>query len=453
MVKNTKTKYSKFIKNKKFHNVQAGFKPLWLPDFLFDFQKEVTEWAIRRGRAALFEDCGLGKTPQQLVWAENVIRKTNGYVLIVTPLAVSHQTIREAKKFNIEVRRSSDGKLKKGINVTNYERLKLFNPSKLSGFVADESSILKHEDAETRKLITSFVHNTPYRLLCTATPAPNDFMELGTSAEALGVMKYNQMLSMFFTHCSDNTSQWLLKSHAKKRFWEWVSTWAKALRKPSDINYKDRDFKLPSLNYTRHIVKSQVGKKMLFACPAVTMDEQRKERKKSLNKRCEKSAQTVMKQFKEPWVLWTHLNAEADLLENLIPNSEQVCGSMSDEEKEERFIAFTDGQIKHLITKPKIGGFGMNWQHCWNISYFPDHSYEKFYQCIRRCWRFGQKNKVHCHIISSEGQSRIVQNMLRKERQSNEMYNGIIRNMSEFQNNKKHYDNIKKEKVKKPSWM
>lgn len=445
--------YNQFIKNKRFYNTKYGFAPLWMPDFLFDFQKEITEWAILKGRAALFEDCGLGKTPQQLVWAQNIVQKTNSRVLIVTPLAVSHQTLREANKFHIDARRSSDGKLKKGINVTNYERLKLFDPSQLSGFVADESSILKHEDAKTRKLITEFVRKVPYRLLCTATPAPNDFMELGTSAEALGVMGYNQMLAMFFTHCSDNTSQWLLKAHAKKRFWEWVSTWAKAIRRPSDIGYKDGKFKLPALKYIRHIVNSPLGKRTLFASPAVSMEEQRKERKNSLPKRCEQVTQLVLEYYKEPWVIWTHLNIEADLLEKLIPGSSQVSGSMSDDEKESCFIAFMDGQIKHIITKPKIGGFGMNWQHCWNISYFPDDSYEKFYQCVRRCWRFGQTHPVQCHIVSSNRQSRMVQNMLRKEQQSNEMYDGIIRNMSEFQNNKRKPDNNKKEKVKIPLWL
>lgn len=445
--------YTKFIKQKRFYNIKDGFKPLWIPDFLFDFQKEITEWAIRKGRAAMFEDCGLGKTPQQLVWAENIVRKTNGRVLIVTPLAVSHQTLREADKFGIEVRRSPDGKLQKGINITNYERLKLFDSLRLSGFVADESSILKHEDAKTRKLITKFVHRIPYRLLCTATPAPNDFMELGTSAEALGVMGYNQMLAMFFTHCSDNTSQWLLKAHAKHRFWEWVSTWAKAIRRPSDIGYRDKKFKLPTLEHIRHIVTSPLGEKTLIARPAITMDEQRKERKASLVMRCNQVAELISKRKKESWIQWCHLNAEADMLEKINPEAIQISGSMSDDKKEERFIAFVDGDIKHLITKPRIGGFGMNWQHCWNVSYFPDDSYEKFYQCIRRCWRFGQEHKVHCHIVSSDRQSRMVQNMLRKERQANEMYDGIIRNMTEFQNNKKKKFDNKIQKVKVPNWL
>lgn len=445
-------KYSGFIKQKNFQNSTDGFKPIWIPDFLYDFQAEITEWAIRKGKAALFEDCGLGKTPQQLVWAENIVRKTNGIVLIATPLAVSHQTLREAEKFGIEASRSQNGKLKKGINVTNYERLKFFDPSKLSGFVADESSILKHEDAKTRKLITEFVRSIPYRLLCTATPAPNDFMELGTSTEVLGVMKYNQMLAMFFTHCSDHTSQWTLKAHAKRRFWEWVSTWARAIRYPSDIGYENGKFELPALSHVRHIVPSPISKMSFIPRSAIGMEENRRERKASLSIRCQTVAEVVSKHKKEAWIIWTHLNSEADTIEKEISESKQVSGSMSDDEKEERFIAFTDGQIRHLITKPKIGGFGMNWQHCHNISYFPDYSYEKFYQCVRQCWRFGQDRKVTCHIVSSDRQGHIVNTMMRKERQADEIYNGIIRNISEFQSGRTH-KKIKKEKIEIPRWL
>jgi len=444
--------YSDFLQTKEWRDNQSGFKPLWMPDFLFDFQKDLTEWAIRKGRAAIFADCGLGKTPIQLVWAENVVRKTSGRVLIATPLSVSHQTLREAEKFHIQAKRSPDGKPKKSITVTNYERLKLFDPSDYDGFVADESSILKHEDAKTRHLITEFVRKIKYRLLCTATPAPNDFMELGTSAEALGTMTYNQMLAMFFTHMGDDTSQWVLKSHAKRRFWEWVSTWAKAIRRPSDLGYDDGKFKLPPIHMLREVVESPIGSKSLIVRPAVTMDEQRQERKASLDIRCGKVAEIVQAKRKEPWLIWGHLNSEADLLEKIVPDAVQVSGSMSDEEKEERFVAFVEGKVKHLITKPKIGGFGMNWQHCWNVTYFPDDSYEKFYQCVRRCWRFGQRREVHCYIVSSDRQSRMVQNMLRKERQANEMYDGIIRNMAEFQTGKKEKDN-KGQKVKVPSWL
>ncbi len=323
----------------------------------------------------------------------------------------------------------------------------------VEGLCVHNSSILKNFDGKTRRLITEFVHDIPYRLLCTATPAPNDFMELGTSAEALGTMTYNQMLAMFFTHKGETTSQWTLKAHAKRRFWEWVSTWARAIRRPSDLGYDDGKFKLPPLFHVWHIVRAVVPKGQLFVQPAVTMEEQRAERKMSLQARCEEVARHVEKQAKDSWVNWCHLNSESDLLEKIIPNAVQVSGSMPDEEKEERLIGFVEGHIQILIIKPRIGGFGMNWQHCSNVSYFPDDSYEKFYQCVRRCWRFGQKRSVTCHIISSERQSRIVKNMLRKERQASEMYDGIIRNMSEFQTGKKAPEDNKMQKVKVPSWL
>jgi hypothetical protein len=445
--------YSEFLQTKEFKNTLSGFKLLWMPDFLFGFQKELVEWSVRRGKAALFADCGLGKTPMQLVWAENVRRKTNKRVLIVTPLSVSHQTLREAKKFGIEAGRSNDGKPRKGITITNYERLERFNPKDYVGFVADESGILKNFDGKTRRLITEFVNVISYRLLCTATPAPNDFMELGTSAEALGMMTYNQMLAMFFTHMGDTTSQWTLKAHAKRRFWEWVSTWARAIRRPSDLGYSDGKFKLPALIHERCIVKSPLSRGSLIVRPAVTMEEQRAERKASMEARCEEVMRLVAQRPKEPWVVWCHLNPEGDLLEKIIPGSMQVSGSMPDEEKEARFVSFVDGEFPVLITKPKIGGFGMNWQHCPNVAYFPDDSYEKFYQCVRRCWRFGQKREVHCHIVSSERQSRIVKNMMRKERQANEMYSGIIKNMAAFQTGKKPQGDNKMQKVKVPDWL
>lgn len=447
-------RYLEFIKSKEVKRHPVGFNPIWMPDWLFPFQQELCMWSIRMGRAALFEDCGLGKTPQQLVWAENIVRKTNKKVLIVTPLAVSHQTLREAEKFHIQAKRSADGLAYKGITVTNYERLSRFNSSDFVGFVADESSILKNFDGKTRRHITEFITNIPYRLLCTATPAPNDFMELGTSSEALGIMTYNQMLAMFFTHDSNDTKQWEVKPHAKRRFWEWVSTWARAIRRPSDLGFDDGSFALPPLKYDQlRLDTSEPARGMLIVQPAIGMDEQRQERKNSLHPRCEAVAKIVAAKPKEAWVIWCHLNPEGDTLEKLIPGACQVSGSMSDDEKEERFIAFVTGKIKVLITKPRIGGFGMNWQHCHNITYFPDDSYEKFYQCIRRCWRFGQEHPVTCHIVSSYRQYRMVHNMLQKERQADDMYNGIIKNMTDFQLGVRKEKETASQKVKAPVWL
>lgn len=763
--------YKTFLKTKGIRNNMQGFKPLWLPDFLYDFQSELVDWSIRKGKAALFEDCGLGKSPQQLVWAENVIRKTNGNVLILTPLAVSYQTIKEAKKFNIEARRTQDGKVYRGINITNYERLSHYDPDDFNGVVCDEcfspdtkinifsldnsltsryikdikvgdliynvkgkdyvkaiakrpinraiqvgfngkkiicsenhlfftlsgwkaakhlrqgdslletetamcllrndfpttshsiknaevlrnvllsemanvserytkestqpncckkarivqsemasqwecksqkrnrentktepheqsyycakndkdenrkwyissverkkgwqrsihktsiiimekirswleigigykdkkkitipnsiqsghrkseiknsnrnrwqgaykqeeakkghqktkvfgvvrvdsikvleqgnskleryrdedgfiyfydieaeqhpsfsvnnalvhnSSILKNCDGKTRKHITDFMYKINYRLLCSATPAPNDFVELGTSSEALGEMTRKQMLGMFFTHDGSNTSQWNLKGHAKKRFWQWVSTWARAIRKPSDLGYDDSLFILPALNFHKHTIKSNYKENSLLPTPAIGLNEQRAEKRRTLVSRCEKVASLVPND--KPCLIWCHLNDEGNLLEKLIPDSVQVSGSDKDEVKEQKLTGFSEGDVRILITKPKIGGFGMNWQHCSTMTFFPSHSHEQFYQASRRCWRFGQKNEVDCHLVASDRESIIMHNMLRKERQAVEMYNGIIREMSEFQLGKKEVK-TKMIKMEIPAWL
>lgn len=441
--------YEDFISNKSKVKDPRGFKPIWIPDFLFDFQKFLTEWAINQGRCALFEDCGLGKTPQQLVWAENVIRKTNKNVLIATPLAVSPQTVREGEKFGIEVKRSQVGEAHKGITVTNYERLKYFNPNNFVGVVADESSILKNFDGKTRILITKFMKKIQYRLLCTATPAPNDYMELGTSSEALGEMKRGQMLGMFFINDGETTSQWRLKKHAKKEFWRWMSSWSRALRFPSDLGFEDGDFKLPKLNTKQYTVPSTI-KEGFFIREARTLNEQREERRNTLNSRCEKVAEILP--LDKPCIVWCHLNVEGDLLERMIPDAVQVAGSDKDELKEERLEAFSKGQIRVLVTKPKIACFGLNWQHCADVTFFPSNSHEQFYQSIRRCWRFGQKNEVNCSIITSEAESRVLENMMRKEKQAIEMYKGIVKEMGTFvRSNDELHSNF--EKVKLPSWL
>ncbi len=446
----TTSSYSKFLKTKGIKNSMQGFKPLWIPDFLYDFQKELVEWAIKKGRASLFEECGLGKTPQQLVWAQNIVQKTNRKVLILTPLAVSRQTKDESEKFGIEAHRCQEGKIKKGINIVNYERLHYFDPNDFIAVVCDESSILKNFEGKTRKQVTEFMYKIKYRLLCTATPAPNDFVELGTSSEALNEMTRMQMLGMFFTHAGNITSQWVLKGHAKKKYWQWVSTWARAIRKPSDLGYNNEKFKLPPLNIKQHIIKSNFDENSLFPSPAIGLNEQRAEKRRTLNQRCEKVAVLVPK--KNSFLIWCQLNDEGDLLEKLIPDAVQISGSDCNDTKEEKLIGFSKGDIRVLITKPKIGGFGMNWQHCADMSFFPTHSHEQFYQCIRRCFRFGQKKKVNCHLVASNRESIIMQNMLRKERQSIELYNGIIREMSDFQL-KKNQTKTKTKKVKVPIWL
>ena len=442
--------YKKFLASKGFANNMKGFKPLWIPDFLYDFQKELVDWAIRQGKSALYEDCGLGKTPQQLVWAQNVIKKTNGNVLILTPLAVSYQTMRESEKFGLQSNRTQNGKVYKGINITNYERLLYFNSNDFQGVVCDESSILKNVDGKTRKYITDFMSKIRYRLLCTATPAPNDFVELGTSSEALGNMTRSQMLGMFFTHDGKTSSQWNLKGYSKKRFWHWVSTWARALRKPSDLGFDDDGFILPQLHFHTHIIKSNYKENVLLPSAAIGLDEQRAEKRRTLVLRCEKVASLVPKD--KSCLVWCHLNDEGDLLEKIIPDAVQVAGKDNDEFKENKLIDFSKGNVRVLITKPRIGGFGMNWQHCSEMTFFPSHSHEQFYQASRRCWRFGQKNEVNCYLVASNRESIVMHNMIRKERQSIEMYDGIIREMAEFQLSKKETKSRMK-RMEIPKWL
>lgn len=441
--------YSVFLNGKDTIRTNYGFKPLWIPDFLFDFQKVLVDWAIRIGRGALFEDCGLGKSPQQLVWAENVVRKTKGNVLILAPLAVSSQTVKEGEKFGIQVRRTRQGEIHKGINITNYQRLSYYKPEDFAGVVCDESSILKNFDGKTRRHVTEFLQKMEYRLLCTATPAPNDFMELGTSSEALGGMTRNSMLGMFFVNDGENTQQWNLKGHAKKGFWTWVSSWARAVRKPSDIGFKDGKFELPPLKIESHVVESTTPSGRFFPSIAQTLEDQRKEKRKTIEERCQRVAKILPKD--RPCIVWCQLNDESARLTELIPGAVEVKGSDSDDQKEERLGNFSNGKIRVLVTKPSIACFGLNWQHCSDVSYFPTHSHEQYYQAIRRCWRFGQLNPVTCHMVYTESEASVFSNMIRKERRSIELYDGITRWMNE--SIKKTKIETHSTKIEVPSWL
>ena len=425
--------YQQFLAQKSQRVSEFGFAPLWMPPCLYDFQVPPVQFSIQRGRALLAEDCGLGKSIQELVWAENMLRHTNRPGLILTPLAVAKQFVREGQKFGIDVHYAHNGQLAAGINVVNYQRLHQFDPADCGWLVCDESGCLKHHDAKTRKLVSTYSAKIPYILLGTATPAPNDFMELGNSAEVLRVMKYTQMLAMFFTHKGKQTAAWQLRGHAKQRFWQWVASWARALRKPSDLGFDNGKFNLPPLNMIQHTVPSQPLPGHFWADEAVTLDEQRKERRLTMRKRCEMVAEIVRPD--RPFIAWCHLNAEGDLLEKLIPDAVQVAGCEDDEAKEEKIEAFIAGQIKRLVTKPTICGFGLNLQHCSDISVFPSHSWEQWYQLVRRCWRYGQERPVTVNIVTSEGESRVLANMQRKEKQAEELYDGIVREMSPYQHN------------------
>lgn len=433
--------YDQFLLTKSQLDGDYGFDPVWMPDFLIDFQSAMVEWACRKGRAALFEDCGLGKTVQELTWGENVVRMTNGRVLLAAPLAVALQIVCEAQKFGIDVHLSRDGSLKpSGIHVTNYERLHLFDANDFVGFIGDESSILKSFDGARKAEITQFMRKMKYRLLATATAAPNDFIELGTTSEALGYLGYMDMLNRFFKNDLNNSAsgrmrgeviKWRLKGHAEGPFWQWVCSWARAVRKPSDLGFDDSRFVLPPLTEVEHMVEAKtLADGMLFALPAVGLQEQREERRRTLQERCEMAASLVADTGK-PAVVWCDLNDEGDLLEKLIPGAVQVSGKDSDDRKEEKLGAFSDGQIRVLVTKQKIAGWGMNWQHCAHMTDFPSHSFEGYYQKVRRFWRFGQQSPVRVDLITTEGQKTVMANQKRKAEQADRMFTNLVAAMKD----------------------
>lgn len=450
--------YSEFLASKSQSNDRFGFDPIFLPDFLFDFQRELVTTAINKGRSAIFADCGLGKTAMELVFAENVARKTNGRVLLLTPLAVAAQMKDEAEKFCIEASRAETN-LPKGIIISNYERLHLFDPNDFDGVVCDESSILKNFNGARKKEITAFMRKMRYRLLATATAAPNDYIELGTSSEALGYLGYMDMLNRFFKNDLNNSAngrmrgeviKWRLKGHADQPFWRWVCSWARAVRKPSDIGFSDESFILPPLIEREHLVDvTKLRDGMLFAMPAVGLKEQREEKRLSLTERCEKMASLALTD--KPALIWCHLNDEGDLLEKLIPDSVQVSGKDSDAAKEEKLIGFARGQIRALITKPKIGAWGLNYQHCNHVLTFPSHSFEQYYQSVRRCWRFGQKREVTVDIVSTEGDSGILKNLMRKSSQADSMFENLVSEMKNELGIVKSKGFTKQQEV--PSWL
>lgn len=461
--------YAAFLAKKSQLGGEHGFAPLFLPDFLFDFQKALVEWAVRKGRAAIFADCGLGKTPMQLVWAENVVRKTNGRVLILTPLAVSHQTITEAEKFGIEAARSKDGRPQARITVTNYESLHRFDSEEFVGVVCDESSILKSFDGVRRGLIQEFMRMRPYRLLCTATAAPNDYIELGTSAEALGELGYTDMLNRFFKndprtikpmtyrHRGQNFqavyegAKWRFKGHAELPFWRWVCSWARAMRKPSDLGFEDGRFLLPALHeHEHHVTARRLADGMLFALPAVGLKEQREERRRTIEERCERAA-TLVKETNAPAIIWCHLNDEGDLLERLIPDGCQISGQDPDERKEEVFLCFVRGGLRVLITKPKIGAWGLNFQHCAHVVSFPSHSYEQYYQGVRRCWRFGQTRPVAVDLILTDGEQDVMKNLHRKARAADQMFDRLVGEMTHASAIARHTAFAEPERL--PAWL
>jgi hypothetical protein len=421
-----KTNYKDFLKGKRVETRFAGIESKEPHEILFQFQRDIVKWALRRGRACVFADCGMGKTFMQIEWA----RQIPGNVLILAPLAVSNQTISEAARLDCFVRycrRQSE--VEKGITITNYEMLEHFDPRKFKGIVLDESSIIKHFEGKFRNAIIAGFSKTPYRLACTATPAPNDHMELGNHAEFVGAMSRTEMLSMFFVHDGGGTAKWRLKGHAEQEFWKWVCSWAVMIRQPSDLGYDDGGFILPPMTIEQISVEHQNSGEYLFAMEAQTLSERITARRESVSDRVKKCAELV-NGSKEPWLIWCNLNSESDELESEIPDAVQLQGSEKMESKIEKLTGFSTGRIRILVTKPSIAGHGMNWQHCRNVVFVGlSDSWEQYYQAVRRCWRFGQTQDVRVYIITSTAEGQVVSNIKRKEADATRMALEMVKHM------------------------
>lgn len=429
--------YAEFLANKKHSTDNFGFDPVWMPASAFDFQQHMVEKAVRKGRMGLFADTGLGKTLLQLGIAENIVRKTNRRVLILTPLAVAFQFINEAQRIDVgDIAHTKDGKLSSKIVVCNYERLHLLDPDDFACVLLDESSILKNFDGKIRDQIVAFIKRVPYRFLSTATPSPNDFIELGNSSEALGYMGYMDMLTKFFKSNQNSVDsnnrnigeKFYLKPHAERDFFAWVNQWSMMVKKPSDLGFSDKGYDLPALHVKPHVVHNEKtwcinGQDSLFAMPAKSMTEVREEQKLTVKERCEKA---VALAGDKTSVYWCNLNEESSLLSQLDRDSTEIIGGMSIDQKEEILIAFASGQIKRLVTKAKMTSMGLNWQHCNHTVFFPTWSYEQYYQAIRRFWRFGQKHEVTCDMVISEGQERVMAALEQKTQKAIELYGNLV---------------------------
>lgn len=422
--------YQEFIKAKEFKHVTAGFDADVSEYPLFDYQAPIVKWALKRGKSAVFADTGLGKTIMQLAWADQVAKYTNKPVLVVAPLAVSNQTIKEGEKYGIYLEKAKPGapQFGRSIVITNYEQLHKFDPSVFAGIVLDESSILKGMDGRRRKEITAFAKNIPYRLSCTATPSPNDFMELGTQAEFLGIMSQVEMLAMFFVNDMSDTGKWRLKGHGQRKFFEWLATWSVVIRKPSDLGFDDTSHQLPPLHYHEHVIETTPVDSLLVE-PAQGLQERNKARKESVDQRVDMAA-AIANDIDGPVLVWCNLNDESEKLANAITDAVEVKGSDKPEHKESSLLGFADNDIKCLVTKPKIAGFGMNWQNCNHVIFVGlSDSWEAYYQAIRRCWRFGQTKPVHVHVISADTEGAVVENIKRKDAKNIQLGKEMVSHM------------------------
>jgi len=453
--------YQKFIESKKHLIGNFGFEPNYFPDIAFDFQKAIIERAIKKGRIGVFADTGLGKTLIQLSIAKNIINHTNKKVLILTPLAVAFQFILEAEKLGIDdIEYSKDGKHTKKIVICNYERLHYFDSNDFVGVILDESSILKNFDGKIKNQITAFVKKIPYRFLSTATPSPNDFIELGTSSEALGYMGYMDMLGKFFKNNQNSVDsnnrnigeKFYLKPHAEKDFFAWVNQWSIMVKMPSDIGFSNDRYRLPELIVNKHVVENQSlidvnGQVQMFTPIAKSMTEVRHEQKQTEVKRVEKAIELASGKTS---VYWCNTNNESRMLREMDSNAVEIIGSQSIDKKEEILLAFANGEIDRLITKAKMTSMGLNWQHCNHSVFFPTWSYEQYYQAVRRFWRFGQKNDVTIDMVISDGQTRVLEALQQKTEKAIELHKNLTENVNRsFEKKVKEFN----KEIIKPSFL
>lgn len=452
--------YNEFLEKKRHTTGEYGFEPIYIPDMAFDFQKFIIEKAIRKGRIGVFADTGLGKTLIQLSIANNIILKTNQSVLILTPLAVAFQFMLEAEKLGIDdIEYSKDGKFSKKIVICNYERLHYFNSDDFTGVILDESSILKNFDGKIKSQVTAFVKKIPYRFLSTATPSPNDYIELGTSSEALGYMGYMDMLGKFFKTNQNSVDsnnrnigeKFYLKPHAENDFFAWVNQWSIMCKMPSDLGFSNDRYILPELITNKHVVENQSlidvnGQIQMFTPIAKSMTEVRHEQKQTEEKRCEKAIQLASGKTS---VYWCNTNNESTILKTSDKDAVEIIGSQSIDKKEEILLAFANGEIKRLITKAKITSMGLNWQHCNHTVFFPTWSYEQYYQAIRRFWRFGQTKDVVCDMVISDGQTRVLEALQQKTEKAIQLHKKLTENVNRsFTHNTKEFN----KQITLPSW-
>jgi Helicase conserved C-terminal domain len=435
--------YNDFLLTKKRQETSVGFNPQNLHNDLFQFQKDIVSWACKRGRSALFAGTGMGKTFMQLSWANELHAATKGKILIFTPLAVANQTLKESNHWGFDASKASCmEEVKSPITITNYQKLHHFDLSKFEGVILDESSILKNESGYYSQALVDGCSVVPYRLAATATPSPNDFMELGNHSAFCGIMSYTDMLSTFFTHDGSSTQNWRLKGHAESEFWKWMATWSCMFAHPRDIGYDNENYNLPKLHQIQHIVDVKyepcIETGMLFPLQAQSLSERIAARRATIDDRVNKAAE-IANDSKECFVVWCNLNDESKMLAQKINGAVELSGADSEQKKEDKLNQFAEGNIRVLITKPSLCGAGMNWQHCHNTIFVGlNDSFEQIYQAIRRFWRFGQKNEVFAHFIASEIEGAVVSNIKRKEDQAEHMMQQMIKNMSDFTS-----DNIK----------